>query len=167
MFMTLPRVFEQMPAGQIIGALFFVLVLLAAVTSSISILEASVSMFMDKWHFSRKRAAVILVVFSILLGVPSSLGNGAWSHITVLGMDFLTFFDFFTNSILMPLLALGTCILIGWVTKTEVIEEEITRNGETFFRRGLYRLMIKYLCPVLLVVILVCYTLAQFGVINM
>lgn len=167
MFMTLPRVFEQMPAGQIIGALFFVLVLLAAVTSSISILEASVSMFMDKWHFSRKRAAVILVVFSILLGVPSSLGNGAWSHITVLGMDFLTFFDFFTNSILMPLLALGTCILIGWVTKTGVIEEEITRNGETFFRRGLYRLMIKYLCPVLLVVILVCYTLAQFGVINM
>lgn len=167
MFMTLPRVFEQMPAGQIIGALFFVLVLLAAVTSSISILEASVSMFMDKWHFSRKRAAAILVVFSILLGVPSSLGNGAWSHITVLGMDFLTFFDFFTNSILMPLLALGTCILIGWVTKTKVIEEEVTRNGEIFFRRGLYRLMIKYACPVLLVVILIFYTLAQFGIVKM
>lgn len=166
MFMTLPKVFDQMPAGQVIGALFFILVFFAAVTSSVSVLEATTSMLMDKWHVSRKKACFILFGISVVLGIPSSLGNGVWSHITILGMDFLTFFDFFTNSILMPIVALGTCILVGWVTGTKPLEEEITRNGESFPRRSLYRIMIKYVSPVFLITILVFYTLAQFGIIN-
>ncbi len=164
MFMTLPKVFGQMPGGQVIGALFFVLVFMAAVTSSISILETTVSMLMDKWKFSRVKSILVLGAFSLLMGIPSSLGFGIWSGFTVLKMDILSFFDFLTNSVLMPILAFGTCVLIGWVCKTDCIEEEITKNGESFGRRKLYRVMIKYVCPVCLVIIFFFYILAQFGV---
>lgn len=155
MFQTLPVVFEKMPAGQLIGALFFILVLLAALTSSISIMEAVASIFMDKFHIKRKTAVLITVITSIILGVPSSMGNGAWSHITLLKMDFLSFFDFMSNSILMPIVAFLTCVLVGWVVKTKVIEDEITLNGEKFKRRGIFQVMIRYVAPICLIVILV------------
>lgn len=166
MFMTLPKVFGAMPMGNVVGACFFILVLVAALTSSISVMEATVSMAIDRWKLTRKKACGIIFVFSILLGIPSSLGNGVWSHIKLLGMDFLTFFDFISNSIMMPLVALGTCILIGWFTGTGVIEEEVTRNGEKFSRLSMYRVMIKYIAPVFMLTILVFYTLAQFGIIT-
>ena len=167
MFMTLPKVFASMPGGQVIGAMFFILVFMAAVTSSISVMEATTSMLIDKFKISRKKACLILFVISLVLGVPSSLGNGIWADFTILNMDILTFFDYMTNSIFMPIVALGTCILVGWIIKPEVIEEEITRNGETFSRRKIYRVMIKYIAPVCLVIILVFYTLAQFGMIKL
>ena len=166
MFMTLPKVFEQMQGGQVIGLLFFILVLLAAVTSSVSVMEAITSMMLDRFRISRRRATLIVFLVSLILGIPSSLGNGVWSHITILNMDFLTFFDFISNSIIMPIVALCTCILIGWVVKTKTIEDEVTRNGEVFKRQGIYRVMIKYIAPIFLVTILVFYTLAQFGVID-
>lgn len=166
MFQTLPKVFDLMPMGQFIGGAFFVLVLLAALTSSISLTEAIVSMFMDKFKISRIKAVVIVFVVSLLLGIPSALGYGAWSHITVLGMDFLTFFDYISNSVLMPIVAIGTCVLIGWFVGTKDIEDEITKNGESFKRRGIFRVMVKYIAPVFLLIILVFYTLAQFGVIS-
>lgn len=166
MFMTLPKVFDSMPMGNLIGICFFVLVLVAALTSSISVMEATVSMAMDRFKISRKKAAVVIFLFSVLLGIPSSLGNGIWSNIKLMGMDFLTFFDFITNSIIMPIVALGTCILVGWFTGTKVIEDEVTKNGEKFSRLGIYRGMIKYVAPVFMVIILVFYTLAQFGVIS-
>ena len=81
-------------------------------------------------------------------------------------MDFLTFFDFLSNSIIMPIVALCTCILIGWVIKPKTIADEITKNGEKFARERLYNVMIKYVSPVCMLVIIVFYTLAQFGVIN-
>ena len=166
MFMTLPKVFKEMPMGTVIGAAFFILVLLAAITSSISVMEATTSMVMDKWKLSRTKACIIIFVISIILGIPSSLGNGIWSKITILKMDFLTFFDYVSNSILMPIVALATCILVGWVIGTKSIEEEITLNGEKFGRRGLYRVMIRYVSPICLLIILVFYTLAQFGIIS-
>lgn len=166
MFQTLPRVFASMPAGKIVASLFFILVLLAALTSSISVMEALVSALIDKFHFSRRKGVLIIVVTSIILGVPSSLGNGIWANIKLLGMDFLTFFDFLSNSVFMPLVALLTCILIGWRIGPKTIEEEMTRNGETFRRRAIYEVMVKYIAPVFLVIILVFYTLAQFGIIS-
>lgn len=166
MFQTLPRVFASMPAGKIIASLFFILVLLAALTSSISVMEALVSALIDKFHFSRRKAVLMIMVASIILGVPSSLGNGIWANIKLLGMDFLTFFDFLSNSVFMPLVALLTCILIGWRIGPKTIEEEMTRNGETFRRRAIYEVMVKYIAPVFLVIILVFYTLAQFGIIS-
>ena len=166
MFMTLPKVFDSMPMGNIVGACFFVLVLVAALTSSISIMEATVSMAMDRFKLSRNKAAILIFVISIVLGIPSSLGNGAWSHIKLIGMDFLTFFDFVTNSVLMPVVAFGTCILVGWCLGTKVIEDEITKNGEKFSRLAIFRVMLKYIAPVCMVVILLFYTLSQFGIIS-
>ena len=166
MFMTLPKVFDMMPMGNLIGAVFFVLVLLAALTSTISLMEAVVSIIMDKTSLSRKKTVVIVTAATFLLGIPSSLGNGTWSNITILGMDFLTFFDYISNSVMMPIVAIGSCILIGWVTGTKVLEDEITKNGDKFGRVKIFRVMIRYIAPVFLVVILVFYSLAQFGLIS-
>lgn len=166
MFMTLPKVFDIMPLGTIIGAAFFVLVLLAALTSSISIMEAIASNLMDRFKISRLKSVVVIVLVSLVLGMASSMGNGAWSHITILGMDFLTFFDYLSNSVLMPIVALGTCILIGWRVGTKVIEDEVTKTGEKMSRVGIFRVMIKYIAPIFMIIILVFYSLAQFGVIT-
>ncbi len=166
MFETLPKVFEQMPLGRWIGLVFFVLVLLAALTSSISLMEAIASMFMDKFKISRKLAVLIIFGVSILLGIPSALGYGALGDIKPLGMDFLTFFDYVSNSVIMPIVAIATCLLIGWFVGTKTIEDEVTVNGEKFKRKGIFRVMVKYVAPVFLLVILVFYSLAQFGFIS-
>lgn len=166
MFKTLPRVFAEMPFGTVIGAIFFVLVFFAAITSSISLYETITSIFMDRFKLSRKVSVAIIYVITILLGIPSSLGHGLWAHITVLGMDFLTFFDYISNSVMMPILAIGTCMLVGWFTKTKIFEDEITKNGEKFKRAPIFRVMIKYIAPVLLLTILVFYSLVQFGFIS-
>lgn len=166
MFITLPKVFEQMKGGMFIGALFFILVFLAALTSSISLMEAVVSSIMDRFKVGRIPACLICLVLSVLLGVPSSLGNGVWSNITILGMDFLTFFDFISNNVLMPIVALATSIMIGWVLGADTIIAELTKNNEKLGREKLYCVTIKYIAPVLLVIILVFFTLVQFGVIS-
>lgn len=166
MFQILPKVFDSMPFGAVIGTCFFVLVFVAALTSSISVMEAIVSMMMDKFKLKRIHAAIIVVVFSFFLGIPSALGYGVLGNIKVLGMDFLTFFDYVSNSIIMPVVALGSCILIGWVVGTKVVEDEVTKNGESFVRRQIFRVMIKYIAPVCMVIILVFYSLAQFGIIS-
>ena len=167
MFITLPKVFNEMPAGVIIGFLFFVLVFFAAITSSISVMEAIVSSLMDKFKLTRIKSCLIVIGICLIMGIPSSLGNGIWSNVKILGMDFLTFFDFLSNSIIMPIVALCTCILIGWVIKPKTIADEVTRNGERFSRRALFDVMIKYIAPICLVFILISYTLAQFGIISL
>lgn len=166
MFETLPKVFEQMPLGRWIGLVFFVLVFLAALTSSISIMEAIVSMVMDKFKLSRKLSVVIIVAVSVVLGIPSALGYGVLGGVKPLGMDFLTFFDYVSNSVIMPIVAIGTCILAGWFVGIKVIEDEITINGESFKRRKIFRVMVKYVAPVFLMAILIFYSLAQFGIIS-
>ncbi len=167
MFMTLPKVFEKMPAGNIIALLFFILVFFAAITSAISVMEAIVSSLMDKFKIGRKLSCVIVIGICLLMGIPSSLGNGLWANIKILGMDFLTFFDYVSNSVLMPIVALCTCILVGWVIKPKTLTKEITRNGEKFEREKLFNVMIKYVAPICLLIILISYTLAQFGIIKM
>lgn len=166
MFITLPKVFEQMAGGQIIGLAFFVLVFFAALTSSVSVMEAITSMIMDKFKISRIKCVVMIFVFSIFLGIPSSLGNGIWSSYKVLGMDFLTFFDYVSNSVLMPIVACLTAVLIGWVVGTKYVTDEVVKNGERFGRKKLYEVVIKYIAPVLLLIILVFYSLAQFGIVS-
>lgn len=167
MFVTLPKVFQQMPAGGVIGAVFFVLVFLAAITSSISLMETIVSMVMDRTGLKRRTASILVFVVCIVLGIPSSLGFGPWSHIQPMGQsDILTFFDFISNSVVMPIVALITCILIGWFVGTKAICDEVSRNGEKFGRKGLYEVMIKYLAPVCLVIILVFSVLSGMGIIK-
>ena len=166
MFMTLPKVFDQMPGGGIIALLFFILVFFAAITSAISIMEAIVSSIMDKFHISRKVGCLIVIGLCLAMGIPSSLGKGIWADFKIFGMDLLSFFDFFSNSILMPIVAFFTCILIGWVIKPKAITDEVTRNGESFKRKGLFNVMIKYVAPICLVIILVTSILTQCGIIK-
>lgn len=155
MFITLPDVFDSMHAGGFIGALFFVLVSLAALTSSISLMETVVYAIMDKFKLSRTKSCLVVVVITLLLGMLSVLGYSDWSEVTIFGMQFLDFFDFITNSVMMPVLALLTCILIGYVAKTTYVEEEVLHGEKKFSARKLYRIMIKYVCPVFMVIILV------------
>ncbi len=166
MFISLPKIFGQMAGGRAIGAVFFILVFFAALTSSVSIMEAIVSSLMDRFKISRIKACIITFGISILLGVPSSLGNGLWANIKVLGMDFLTFFDYFSNSVLMPIVAFCTCLLVGWFVGTRTVTDEVTRNGERFGRKHIYYVMVKFVAPVLLLIILVVYSLAQFKILT-
>ena len=154
MFVMLPKVFESMPGGGVIGTLFFVLVLFAALTSSISLMETVVSIFMDKLKLSRRMACLAVLGVSLLLGIPSSLGFGLWSGVTIIDMDFLTFFDFLTNNVIMPVVAFLTCILVGYVIKPKAIIEEVELNGK-FTAKKLFSIVIKYVAPVCIVAILV------------
>ncbi len=163
MFITLPKVFESMKGGSFIGAAFFLLVLFAALTSSISLMETVVSIVRDKIGWSRNKTCILVLVFSILLGLPSSLGFGLLSNITVNGMTFLDMFDFASNSILMPIVALFTCIFVGYVIKPKSLIEEIELTGP-FKAKTLFTIVIKYIAPVCIVLILISSVLDALGV---
>ncbi len=154
MFETLPKVFDSMPGGNIMGIVFFLLVALAALTSSISLMETIVSIVCEKTKLKRIPVCLIVVGASFVIGMLSVLGYSSWSDVTILGRQFLDFFDFISNSIIMPIVALLTCILIGYVVKTKVVEAEVEQNGK-FKSKLLYRIMTKYVCPVFMIVIFI------------
>ena len=154
-----------MPGGFVIGIMFFVMVFFAALTSSISLMETVVSIIKDKTRIGRKTICGIVFVGSLLLGIPSSLGNGVWSKITIIGMDFLSFFDFISNSVIMPIVALLTCIFVGYVIKPKALIEEIETTGK-FSSKKLFTIVIKYVAPVFIVGILIFSVLEGLGVIT-
>ena len=168
MFQVLPRVFNSLGtvAGSILGALFFLLVFFAALTSSISLMETVVSIFRDKFGWGRKFACIVVLLISILLGVPSSLGFGAWDFVTLGGMTILDMFDFATNSVVMPIVALLTCIFIGFVLKPKTLSEEVALTG-TFKRRKMFEVMIKYVAPICILLILISSVLSGLGIISL
>ena len=169
MFITLPQVFDKIPGGQIVGAVFFLLVLLAALTSSVSLTETIVAPIQEKFGIGRVKSCLIVLGGSILLGLPSTLGFGVLSNVKPLGMDdILTFFDFISNSIIMPILALFTCIFVGWIIKPKAFEDEVEQNGTVKFKaKKLFRITIKYIAPVCLVLILVSSVLDAFDIVNL
>lgn len=161
MFVTLPKVFNSMPFGNLIGAVFFILVFFAALTSAISLMEASISIFIDKFHLSRNKGCIIMAIFTVLIGIPCSLGFGVWDHITPLGLSILDFFDFITNSVLMPIAALCTCYFVTRVIGINTVIEEVKLSSK-FKREKLFTVMIKYLAPIGLLVILLHSILTTF-----
>ena len=165
MFVTLPKVFDSMPGGGVIGAVFFFMVLLAALTSSISLMETIVSIFMDKFKLDRRLSCLIVLGVSVVLGIPSSLGYSVWSDVRILNMQILDFFDFASNSIMMPIIAFITCIFVAYVLKPGTIEEEVTLGGE-FKMKELYRVVVRYVAPVCIIAILVSAVLSAFGVVS-
>lgn len=156
MFESLPKVFDAMgPIGPFVGAIFFIMVLFAAVTSSVSIMEAIVSGFMDKWKFTRKKSTGLTVTYALLIGLVVCLGYNIFYFDAILpttppgkSAQILDIMDYVSNSLLMPVVSLATCILIGWVVKPQYIIAEVTKNNEKFGRKGLFILMIKYIAPV-------------------
>ena len=153
MFITLPKVFESMKGGAFIGALFFLLVLFAALTSSISLMETVVSIVRDKFGWNRKAVCIGVFIFCIVLGLPSCFGFSIWSEIAVKGLSILDMFDFITNSVMMPIVALLTCIFIGYVIKPKSLIEEVEISGP-FKAKKLFTVVIKYIAPVCIVLIL-------------
>lgn len=159
MFVTLPKVFESMKIGNfnigpVIGAGFFILVLFAALTSSISLLETCVSIICDKLHWSRKKATLIVTAYILVLGAVISLGFGPLDFIQLLGLGLLDFFDFISNSVLMPIVAICTCICIGFFVKPKAIYDEVELNGP-FKEKKFYTIMLKYIAPICLILILI------------
>ena len=167
MFITIPKVFASMGLGTVVGILFFVLVLCAALTSSIALTESAVSTFQDELHWGRKKATVIVGVIMLALGTLSSLGYGPLAMVKIIGMQFLDFFDFLTNSVMMPIAAIATCLLVSRVVGVKKIEEEVTLEGAPFKRKKIFNFMIKYLCPIFAAIILLSSVASAFGWISM
>ena len=164
MFVTLPKVFDSMPFGSVIGTVFFVLVLFAALTSAISLMETIVSIFSDKLGWSRHKATLIVFICAVAIGVLPCLGFGVLDCIHIGAMTILDIMDFVSNSILMPICALFTCILIGFVVKPKAVIDEATRNGEKFKSRNLFVVVIKWVSPICLVLILISSILDALGI---
>ena len=157
MFVTLPDVFNKMPFGRVIGALFFLLVFFAALTSSISLMETIVSIFMDKFKWKRKLTCSVVAAFSLLMGIPSVFGFSIWNYtgtkfgdlLASRGLgDILTIFDFISNSVIMPIVAFFTCILVGFIIKPKAIADEVKETNGKFKSEKLFTIMIKWIAPI-------------------
>ncbi|MCI8371341.1 MAG: sodium-dependent transporter [Lachnospiraceae bacterium] len=166
MFVTLPKVFESMAGGQIIGAIFFVLVLFAALTSAISLMETVVSIIVDKFGTGRKKTAVGVGIYSVIMAIPSSLGFGIWSDISIGDKTILDIFDFISNSILMPIVAILTCVFVGYIIKPKTIIDEVESSTPRFKSKTLYVVVIKYIAPILLALIFLASILEVLGIIK-
>ena len=167
MFITIPKVFDSMGLGTVVGILFFTLVLFAALTSSIALTESAVSTFEDELGWERHRSTFLIGGIMLVLGSLSALGYGPLSSITIFGMQFLDFFDFLTNSVMMPIAAIATCLLVARVVGVKKIEEEVTLDGKPFRRKAIFNFMIQYLCPIFAAIILVSSVANALGWITM
>ncbi len=169
MFVILPQVFSEMGgAAQFVGFLFFLLVLFAALTSAISLMETCVSIVQDGAKWSRKKALIAVMIFVVAAGIVVNLGYNGLAFIEPLGAgsSLLDFFDFISNSVLMPIVALLTCVFVGWIVKPTLITKEVKLSGPFKLEKA-WTVMIKYVAPVLVTVILVAFVAAQFGLFKM
>ena len=164
MFVTLPKVFADAGAlGLVFGGLFFLLVLFAALTSSVSLMETVVSIFQDTFHWSRKFTCTLVMLGCLVLALPSSLGYGLLDWIAPLGFSLLDFFDFISNSVLMPIVALFTCLFVGWVVKPKLVIDEV-KLSSSFSREKLFVVVVRYIAPVCILLILISSVLDKLGV---
>lgn len=156
MFVSLPKVFGAMgSAGIVVGAVFFLMVAFAALTSSVSVMEAIVSSAMDKIHTTRKKATLGVTALALAAGIVVCLGyNLFYFELTLPNSStpgqILDLLDYVSNYILMPVVAISTCILVGWVIKPKTIIDEVTLGGCRFGRKSLYVVMVKFVTPVML-----------------
>ncbi len=163
MFMTLPKVFASMKFGGFIGTIFFLLVFFAALTSAISLMETIVSVFMDKFGWKRRFTGIFVAVLALVMGIPSSLGFGPLGFISWNGMSILDIMDFVSNSVLMPIVALFTCIFVGFIIKPKAVADEVKGSDGTFKAEGMFNIMIKWVAPLFLIIILISSVASGLG----
>lgn len=172
MFVVLPKVFSQMGnvVGTLVGIVFFLTVAFAALTSSVSVMEAIVSSVMDKFHMERKKATLVVAAITAVVGVLVCLGYNALYFEAILpntpagkNAQILDILDYASNYILMPVVAIATCVFVGWVVKPKTVIEEVTHGGFKFGREKLYVVMVKFITPVMLTLLL----LQALGVIRL
>ena len=163
MFVALPKVFGEMGSliGTVVGILFFLTVAFAALTSSVSIMEAIVSCAMDKFRWDRKKSVVAVTVLTAVIGVIVCLGYNVLYFEAILpntpagkNAQVLDVLDYISNYVLMPVVSIATCVFVGWVVKPKTIIDEVTLGGYQFGREKLYVVMVKYITPVLLLLFL-------------
>lgn len=157
-FVSLPKIFASMGKfGTFIGILFFAMVLFAAITSAMSILEAVVSSLMDQFGWSRLKATLIETAIALVAGIVVCLGYNVWYFEFTLPTgsvaQILDIMDYISNNALMPICAILTCILIGWIVGPKVVIDEVEKSGCKMSRRKLYIVMIKYIAPILLLIL--------------
>ena len=154
--------------ASIMGFLFFLLVVFAALTSSISLTETCVSIVQDSAHITRKKALIVSMAFIFVMAMIVNMGYCQLAFIEPLGpgSTILDFLDFISNSVMMPIAALMACVFVGWIIKPKAIIDEVKSSGP-FKAEKMFTVMVKFIAPVLLVVILVAYVAAQFGLFSM
>ena len=165
MFVILPKIFATMPGGAFVGSAFFLMVLFAALTSSISLMETVVSTVLDRWKIGRRLCCLAVLLFSLALGCVSSLGYSAWADFKLLGMQMLDFFDFLTNSLMMPVVAFFTCFLVGYILKPQSLIDEVELSGP-FKQKKMFAAVIRYVAPVCILIILISSVLTAFGLLK-
>lgn len=166
MFITIPKVLTSMHGGNVVGVLFFALVLFAALTSAIALTECVVFTLEERLHWSRVKATTVAGLTSLALGSLSCLGYGPLANFTILGKQILDFFDFLTNNLMMPIAALLTCLLVVRVIGIGKIVLEVEDGGMPFRRKKLFSFMIKWVCPAFIAVILLTSLLSAFGILK-
>ena len=154
-FITLPNVFQQafsfIPSlGYFISVLFYILLSMAALTSLMSLHEVSTAFLQEEMVITRKKAARIVTISTIIVGAMCSLSLGAWSKYQFFGKTVFDLFDFVTGQLFLPIVGFLTCIFIGWFVPHKIVRDEFTnwgtlRNGTLFH---IYLLLVKYVCPV-------------------
>ena len=165
MFDTLPKVFASMPMSNLVGAAFFLMVVFAALTSTISLMETIMSIVQDKTGCSRVKSALLTFAVVLLIGVPTSLGFGRWSFISWNGLSIQGMLDFVANSILMPILALLTAVFVVWVIGTDTLVDEVKLSSQ-FKREKMFRFVLKYMVPISMIVILISSILDTFKIVS-
>ena len=155
LFEQMPLVFETMPFGAVVGAVFFICVFFAAITSSIALFEVQTSALIDRFRLSRAKAVGIVFGVALVLALAVNFGYSIWSNITFGRLHILEIMDNVSGNILMPTVALLTCIFVGWIIKgkTSVISEEVEQSGR-FRIKKIHHVMTRYIAPVCLAVIL-------------
>jgi NSS family neurotransmitter:Na+ symporter len=148
-FITLPNVFTHMPGGYIWAILFFVLLSVAALTSTISLLEVIVAYFVEEFKLKRHLVILLVSIGILILGTLSSLSLGILKDVQIYGMGFFDFFDSFTSKILMPLGGLLVAVFVGWKLNKQTIMDELSSQGRfktSYFK--LYLFLIRYIAPI-------------------
>lgn len=153
-FDALPSIFSGMPAATFVAILFFIMVFIAAITSAISIVEAVVSTLMDRRHVTRKKGLAMYFVPMVIMGIVVYLGFGPLDFINIGGKGILDLFDFITNNVMMPIVAFFTCIFVGHIVGTKVVEDEISSSSK-FRLKPIYPFMIKWVAPILILIIFI------------
>ena len=165
-FMTLPAVFGEMPFGGFFEAMFFLLIGIAAMTSTISLIEVVVAFVTEEFKMDRKKATVAIAAAAFALSVPSSLSFGAWSEVKILGKTFFDMFDFIASNIFLPIGGILVCLFVGWVWKAGSSSKEVESEGLYVFKaKGAYEFAIKYIAPTAIAIILFNSTgmISRFG----
>ncbi len=158
MFISLPKVFNAMgKAGTVVGVLFFVTAIFATLSSCISVLESITANCMEIFHTSRKKTVLVLSIIYLAASAVITLGYSVFYMEVTLPNgsvgQLLDIMDYISNSVMMPFIALLSTILIGWVMTPDYVIDEMERNGEKFRRKKLYRVMIRYVAPVMMFVL--------------